>query len=562
MPFPTPHITHVALCHEVPLDATYRNSIYWASKAAQASYFVAKVKSGATFTDCSYHRETDRLRVNLPIQDCLDVNYCFWSNTAYDGKVYYAFVTGHHYVNANCTALEVQVDVLQTYYFDYDILPCFIERCHQTTDAIGDNVVAENLSIGEYEIAHTSAAGGDTYVWDIVAYTTFDWSTWQMAPGTLNTAGNMYSGLKRTIIGQYTTTRSGYTYNSNWSGPGDPGAKLQDLLQNHAELVDGLCALVIAPHYFEANYQDVLIINKPVAKQTPLGANYTTRYIPRNNKLYVAPFCEIMVSNGSGAEKTYAFEDFHDSPTASFRIYSDRAPDQSLILVPEGYRGTNPTPAQTDSLNFADALTLTGFPQLAWVSDSFKTYLAQNKSNIALTAALGVGKVVAGVAALGAAGVGEAASAGAASPLALPLGAGGVSMITSGVSDVGRLLVDLNDASKQPPRPHGQTTGSALMAVNEKRFRAYVLTPKAEYARIIDNYFDLYGYAQMKIGSINIAARPHWTYTKTRGAVAVPHSGSGCSAAALAAIQYIFDRGITFWRVASEVGDYSLDNSV
>lgn len=558
MPFPTPHITNIKLLAGVPIDATYRHSIYFASASAQQSYFAGKAVSGLAWSDCMYHRENAAIRVNAPIENCEAVNYAMFQNTAYGTKWFYAFVVEHTYINANCTELKIQLDVLQTWYFDYKILPGFIERCHPSTDVIGENIVAESLSNGEYETAYTAIEGGDAVTWDIIAYSSFDWTSWQPAAGTLD-SGNLFSGLKKTIIGSYNVTRSGYTYTPTWVT--NPTTKLETLIRDHADLVDGLVALVVAPHYFEANYSDILMVNKPVAHTTPLGANYKTQYIPRNNKLYTAPFTVIMITNGAGSEKMYAFEDFAGT-NAQFRIYSDRAPDQSLILIPEGYKGFNPTPGQSDSLNVSEALTLTGYPQCAWVSDAFRTYLAQNKANIGLTAVLGAGKVVAGTVAAGAAVAGEAATAGAASPLAIPAVAAGASLAASGVSDITRLLVDINDASKQPPRAHGQTTGSALMAVNEKRYRLYILTPKAEYCRIIDNYFDLYGYAQYKIGNVNINARPHWTYTKTRGAVAAPATGSGCPAAALTEIQSIYDRGVTYWVNGSEVGDYSLDNRV
>ena len=557
MPFPTPHITNIKLLTGVPLDATYRHSIYFASAGAQQSYFSGKAVSGLVWTDCMYHREKAAIRVNAPIESCEGVNYCMYQNTAYGSKWFYAFVTDHEYINANCTELKIQQDVLQTWYFDYEILPTFIERCHTSTDVIGDNTVAESLNIGEYVVTHTSAPGGDVTRWDIVAFTTFDWSTWTMAPGTL-LQGGVYSGLKRTVIGSYDITRTGYQFVS--SIVTDPGSKLKDLLDNHADLVDGLVALVAAPHYFEGNTDQSFTLSKPVGHTTPLGANYFPQYIPRNNKLYTAPYTVIMISNGNGSEKMYEFEKFAGS-SATFRIYTDRAPDQSLVLVPEGYKGFNPQNGLPDSLNVSECLTMTGFLNISWISDAFKTYLAQNKASIGVSAAIGVGKVVVGAAGIAAAVGGTAATAGAAAPAGAAIGAGASGMLASGVSDIGRLLVDLNDASKQPPKSHGQTTGSALMAINEKRYRAFVLSPTAEYCRIIDNYFDMFGYAQNKIGRVVLNARPHWTYTKTLGAVAAPKN-NGCPAGALTEIQSIFDHGVTFWIDGSEVGDYSLDNRV
>lgn len=561
MPFPTPYNSTITLLAGVPLDNTYRHSIYFASAAAQQSYFASKAVSGLSWTDCKYHRETASIHVSASIEDCESVNYVMFQNTSYSNKWFYAFVTEHSYINANCTELKIQLDVLQTYFFDYKILPGFIERCHPTTDVIGDNIVAENLNLGEYVICDTSSGNESIFnKWCVVAYTTFDWTTWQPAAGQLDLGTSVYSGLKRTIIGEYEITRSSYNYSANWIV--NPENALLTLIRDHADLVDGLVALIITPAYFENHQAVSVLINKPTARVTGLGANHQTKYIPRNNKLYTAPYTVVMMYDGSGSEKMYAFEDWNNNQYAKFRMYSDRAPEQTVLLIPEGYKGMNDTPGQVDSLNTSEMLIMGGFPQAAWVTDAFKTYIAQNKANLALSAAMATGKVVAGIAGVASAIGGTAATAGLAAPAGAALAGASGTMLVSGVTDITNLLADLNDRSKEPPRSHGQTTGYSLMCVNEKAFRAYVLTPKVEYCRIIDNYFDLFGYAQNKIGNININARPHWTYTKTRGAVAAPAGSNGCPAGALAAIQGIFDRGVTFWTNGADVGDYSLDNRV
>lgn len=558
MPFPTPHITNIKLLSGVPLDASYRHSIYFASAGAQQGYFAGQVVSGLSWADCMYHRENAAIRVNAPIEDCEGVNYAMFQNTAYGSKWFYAFVTEHNYINANCTELKIELDVLQTWFFDYQILPGFIERCHSLTDAIGDNIVAENLSIGEYVLNQTDSTNDSIFsYWSVIAYTTFDFSTLQPAAGQLDQGTSIYSALKRTEIGRYHITRTGTDFTASWDI--NPEATIRDLVTNHADLIEGVVAIVIAPTYFETHANGYAIVyNKPVAGTTGLGANYKPKYIPRNNKLYTAPFTVMMMTDGGAETKLYAFEDFYNTSTCTFRLYTDRAPEQTVMIIPEGYKGSNPTPGNINSLNSTEMLLMTGFPQVAWVSDAFKTYLAQNKANIGLSAALGIGKTVAGVVVAGA-GI-------AAAPETVGLSAigitSGLSMAASGVSDITNLLADLNDKSKQAPRSHGQLTGYSLMAINEKAFRAYILTPKAEYARIIDNYFDMFGYAQNKIGRVVINARPHWTYTKTRGAVASPAAGSGCPARDLVQIQSIYDRGVTFWKNASEVGDYSLDNRV
>lgn len=80
---------------------------------------------------------------------------------------------------------------------------------------------------------------------------------------------------------------------------------------------------------------------------------------------------------------------------------------------------------------------------------------------------------------------------------------------------------------------------------------------RPEYAHIIDDYFTRYGYACKRTKVPNISSRPHWNYVQT---VDCALSGDA-PANAIEDIQAIFNNGITFWKNASEVGNYSLDNS-
>ena len=68
----------------------------------------------------------------------------------------------------------------------------------------------------------------------------------------------------------------------------------------------------------------------------------------------------------------------------------------------------------------------------------------------------------------------------------------------------------------------------------------------------------MFGYATKKIKVPNRNVRPHWCYTKTRDCVVKANA----PADDVRKICQIYDNGITFWKNPSEVGNYSLDNSV
>ena len=80
----------------------------------------------------------------------------------------------------------------------------------------------------------------------------------------------------------------------------------------------------------------------------------------------------------------------------------------------------------------------------------------------------------------------------------------------------------------------------------------------AQQAKIIDDYFDMFGYATRRLKVPNRNARPHWNYVKT---VSCNIHGS-IPAGDMDRICEIYDKGITFWRDGNEVGHYELDNSL
>ena len=77
------------------------------------------------------------------------------------------------------------------------------------------------------------------------------------------------------------------------------------------------------------------------------------------------------------------------------------------------------------------------------------------------------------------------------------------------------------------------------------------------YAMMIDNFFDMFGYAIRQHNVPNMNARPNWTYVKTVGC-----SVSGnLPADDGAAIEKIFDKGVRFWKNHNNIGNYSLNNA-
>jgi hypothetical protein len=79
-----------------------------------------------------------------------------------------------------------------------------------------------------------------------------------------------------------------------------------------------------------------------------------------------------------------------------------------------------------------------------------------------------------------------------------------------------------------------------------------------QYAKMIDDYFNMFGYAVKVCKVPNRNARPHWNYVKTVGCTL---TGS-VPADSMRHLCQIYDHGITFWNNGDEIGQYNLNNSM
>ena len=95
---------------------------------------------------------------------------------------------------------------------------------------------------------------------------------------------------------------------------------------------------------------------------------------------------------------------------------------------------------------------------------------------------------------------------------------------------------------------------------------------RAEFAEIIDGFFNVYGYATHKVKMPNRTSRPEWNYVKTIGCKIEGGYPTDCDypgglvplgvpAADANAIENIYNNGITFWHVPGHVANYGYDNT-
>ena len=113
--------------------------------------------------------------------------------------------------------------------------------------------------------------------------------------------------------------------------------------------------------------------------------------------------------------------------------------------------------------------------------------------------------------------------------------------------------------SMVPPASHGNLNcGDAMYSIGECTFEYQDMGIKPEYARTIDEYFDMFGYKTNRVKEPNKNHRERWWYTKT---IAVNADGA-IPMNDLKRFKAIYDNGVTFWRNASEIESYNKSNNI
>lgn len=81
---------------------------------------------------------------------------------------------------------------------------------------------------------------------------------------------------------------------------------------------------------------------------------------------------------------------------------------------------------------------------------------------------------------------------------------------------------------------------------------------KAEFAKIIDDYFSMFGYKTNKVKVPNLIGRQNWNYVKTIDCNIIGNFPQED----LQEIKDMFNNGLTIWHNTSTFLDYSQNNNI
>lgn len=139
--------TIIRLLKNVPLNNDYTDTIFFNSVSEQSAHF-ASYESKVFYNQAYQRVQKGRIRLQIPADSIYSYNYMMFQNTAYGAKWFYAFIKNVEYINDATSEIEFEIDVMQTWHFDYTLNPSYVERETSETDIIGDNIQPEPIDLG------------------------------------------------------------------------------------------------------------------------------------------------------------------------------------------------------------------------------------------------------------------------------------------------------------------------------------------------------------------------------------------------------------------------------
>lgn len=516
-------ITKVWLASNVGLTSDIQAD--FESTSAQLQWFMAHVTNG-NVVDFSNQNVTfqraEREYIGVPFgyDKLYDVDYLFYQNANYSDKYFYCRVTEKEYINPNHTRIYFEVDAFQTFLNDMVLQSCFVERMHvaPNNDWVGENpsfsnTLPENVDVGEYKIANEyplfsmrrmtelDTQLNDWYVIVISSVVPESQAQGAQVPWKAP-IGSVTSG---TLLPLWCSV-FGSAYTNN----------VGDLINEFDEAgkADAILTIIQVPKSLYDNRN--LMSESSVAVE---GARTVDGYSPYNAKLFQSPYFFYRLTDHRGHKVDLHLKNFRGAQRtaicngnfAYLRRDTFSPLSSSITFFPKGYNEEN---ANDYSYDFS--IMLTGFPKVAWVSDVYANWIAQNQT--ALFASL-LNTAISGAAFGGVAGA------------ALGLTTGAV----SAVSQVAK-------ASVKPAEANG-VVESDIEAANTGRFRISLQEISIEFdnAKAIDDYFTRYGYNVSTITSPLLKNRRLWNYTKCSNA----HVGGSFDGQYRKQIEEMLNNGVT-----------------
>lgn len=507
------------------------NQLTFASKSVQESYF--KSLPYIQIEDSSYQRKEGVIRFPLGFDEAIQYNYVMYQNEDYSNKWFYAFITDCTYVNDETSFLKIETDVFQTWQFDIVYKPSFIEREMLSTsdDVMGANTQPENLELGEYVNATEpiqSTIGTNNYICISVADDIIDSSQ----------SNHIYNGIASGLIYMIVDNVNALNFILKEYADKGKGENVVSIFMIPTEFLPSPTWINIPNSQLQYAYiSDSTNSYNLTGVQINTPTKLNNQFTPVNKKLLTFPYRYLLASNNAGVDVIYKYEDFKFAGTTGigFNVIGNINAGCSIKYVPTFYKGI-------ENRNYEESFNGAKFPVGSWINDVYTNWLTQNGLNIGISTAGNILQIVGGVSQL----------SGGATAIQ------GASNIASGISGIASTVAQIYQHSLAPNQVEGNVNSSDVMfGVRKSGATFYNMSIKEEYARIIDNFFSMFGYKTNLVKLPNLNNRSNWNYVKTINCNLlgdIPQKD-------MQKLKEIFNNGITLWHNPSTFLDYSQTNS-
>lgn len=495
----------------VPLDISEKNQINFGSLSGQTSYFM-----GCTIYSigsCTYQRKDNYIQVPYNAEVLYNINYVMYQNSNYTSKWFYSFVEKIEYVNSSVSRIYLKTDTWQTWCFNLTFYNSFVVREHVLDDTFGLHTLPEGLDFGTNRLQYMFLP--------FFSNTNSDaWAVYVVASSDL---GFTVRGVRPNYISNLPNACYQYFFNREQF----------QLLCDYIGTTSGASSKIISMALVPGEMSEGTVIEDATWVHEALATKIMNGYTVKNNKLFTYPYNYLKMSVGGEVEKIYRFERFlaPESTHVDFKCVYTNALTPSISIYPTSYNGGQ---SQSGFRFTDDRINFTNFPQLAYTYDIYNNYIANHKWSLSSKYVGQIGETVANMATLNLGGV----------------------LNTAG--SIANEMASEQDMKNLGSQAVGHTTAESLTSDNMLRCCAYEMGITAEYAKMIDDYFTMYGYKVNTVKIPQFNSRPNWNYIETRDV----HISADIPQEDLTQICSMFNGGITFWHNTGTFGDYSQNNNL
>lgn len=552
--------TRVILSRGIKLDKEYQNCLTYTETQMVNLCIANKVVEGNNYS--FIREEKNVIKVPYSYGTCLKCNYMAFQNSDYDNKWYFCFIDRIEFISPDATKIYYTVDEFSTWFDYWHVNQCFVVREHTMDDSVGANTIPEGLDTGDYVANGLQAINIDANLTYVCAAVT------ELPSGFGNlSGGTVYNGVFSGLYYQvFKTPADARTFLKALDKAGKADAVYNIFLipKNFADAAAGAGETLVFSTYTAEGFTwySALLPSSDYAHDlytTPAitHPNTLNGYTPKNNKMWIGDYNYLLVTNNVGQDYVYKYEDFINN-TARFKVIGSISNGASIKIVPMNYKLLEDPAGEESLYSYCYGLSAPKYPTCAWTTDPYTNWLTQNSINImgtridAQSASILAGGIsmVAGIAMLGT-GLGTATGAGL-------IGTGAAGMFNSMQSNYQRDITPLQ--AKGAP-----STGDVTFSAGMMYIPCYAMTIRAEYARCIDDFFTRYGYKTNRVKLPNQTGRLYWNYVEIGKGEIIGYptvQNKSVPAESMNLINAIYRKGVTLWHDHSNIGNYSLTNSI